>query len=109
MSARKSDEQPDLFFTTRARRDDPDTSKAAAARVPHFQDAHHAKILGSIMAQGPGTIYEIGDRVGLDHVQVARRMAELEELEVAEPTGETRLSPTGRQCRVWGPTKRGRA
>lgn len=93
--------QMPLDFTTRARRDDPVTSHQAAARVVEFAHAHHAVIVGSLMSQGSGTIYEIGERVGLDHVQVARRMAELEALQVARPTTETKTSPKGRACRVW--------
>ena len=90
-----------LDFTTRARRDDPVTSHQAAARVAEFAHAHQAVIVGSLMSQGAGTIYEIAARTGLDHVQVARRMPELEALQVARPTAETKPSPKGRACRVW--------
>ncbi|MGH7605429.1 MAG: hypothetical protein ACRENK_15715 [Gemmatimonadaceae bacterium] len=38
---------------------------------------------------------------GLHHVEVARRCADLHATERAEPTDETRGSPSGRQCRVW--------
>lgn len=63
---------------------------------------HLAKILGSLIVDGAGTIYEVAARLGLTHVQVARRMPELEERGVARPrAGETRLSPSGRACRVW--------
>jgi hypothetical protein len=85
----------------RARRKDPDTSKAAAAQAESLAADHQAKILGSLLVQGDGTIYEIGARTGLDHVAVARRLPELQELGVARPTGEKRLGPNGRQCRVW--------
>lgn len=90
-----------LDFSLRARRDDPVTSHEAAARVVEFGHAHQAVILGSLISQGAGTIYELADRTGLDHVAVARRMSELEALHVARPSGEKRLSPTGRSCRVW--------
>ena len=90
-----------IDFTQRARRDDPVTSHQAAARVVEFAHAHQAVIVGSLMSQGSGTIYEIAARTGLDHVQVARRMAELEALQVARPTAETKPSPKGRPCRVW--------
>lgn len=86
--------------TKLARRDDPETSKAAAARVPHFASAHHAKIYSALLER-PGTIYDLAHRTKLTHVQVARRLPELEELEVVEPTNETRPSPYGRACRVW--------
>lgn len=90
-----------LDFEKRARRADPVTSHLAAAEVVHFAHAHHAKIVGSLITQGAGTIYEIGERIGLDHVAVARRMPELEALNVARPSGATKTGPTGRQCRVW--------
>ena len=90
-----------IDFEKRARRDDPETSHAAARRVSEFASEHHAKIQGSLMQQGPGTIYELAERTGLDHVAVARRLPELEELGTAEPTDETRPSPKGRACRVW--------
>jgi predicted ArsR family transcriptional regulator len=93
--------QLDLDFFKRARRSDPETSKAAAARVAEFEHAHHAVIVGSLLTQGPGTIHEIAARTGLDHVAIARRLPELEQLRVARPTAETRPSPKGRACRVW--------
>lgn len=93
-----------LDFSKRARREDPDTSKVAAASAVQFGHAHQAAIVGSLMTQGPGTIYEIGERTGLDHVAVARRMKELQELGAARPREETKAGPTGRQCRVWEAT-----
>lgn len=95
--------QLDLDFRAaqRARRDDPETSKAAAAGASDFAAAHLAKILGSLVTQGKATIYELADRTGLDHVAVARRLPELEERQVARPTSEKRAGPTGRACRVW--------
>lgn len=91
-----------LDFTKRARSDDPVTSHQAAARLAEFAGDHHAKILGSLLTQGDGTIYELAERTGLDHVAVARRMSELEALQVARPKpGVKRASPTGRPCRVW--------
>ncbi len=88
-------------FTKRVRRRDPATSRAAAARAGEFGSDHHAKIIGSLLTQGPATIYELADRTKLDHVAVARRMSELEKLGVARPTQDMRASPSGRACRVW--------
>lgn len=90
-----------LDFDKRARRTDPETSKEAAARAVEFAHAHHAKIVGSLMTQGNGTIYEIAGRTGLDHVAVARRMKELEELQAVKRTEDRRAGPTGRTCTVW--------
>lgn len=95
--------QLDLDFAARqrARRTDPETSHEAAREVVTFAHDHHAKILGSLVTQGAGTIYELAARTGLDHVAVARRLPELEEFKVARPTEIKRVGPTGRQCRVW--------
>ena len=90
-----------IDFSCAARRDDPMTSVEAADRVKEFAHRHHAVILESLATQGPGTIYDIAERTGIDHVAVARRMSELEELRVAECTGEKLPGPTGRNCRVW--------
>jgi predicted ArsR family transcriptional regulator len=96
-------EQLSLDWTApRARRRDPATSHMAAARVAEFAGEHHEKILEALRV-GPGTIYELGDRTDLDHVQVARRLSELEAASPprALPTDATRPSPRGRPCRVW--------
>lgn len=76
----------------RARRRDPDTSKAAAARAKDFAESHHGRIHAAL--ESPGTIYEIAARCGMTHVQVARRMPE--RLDLFEPTDERREG-----CRVW--------
>lgn len=95
--------QLDLDFAAvqRARRSDPETSKVAARAASDLAGVHMHKILGSLISQGDGTIYELAGRTGIDHVAIARRMSELEERQVAEPTGQTRLGPKGRPCRVW--------
>jgi predicted ArsR family transcriptional regulator len=85
----------------RARREDPVTSHAAADLVREFEGEHFAKVLKGL-AEGSATIYELADRAGLTHVQVARRMPELEQAgRVRIREGEKRKSPTGRPCRVW--------
>lgn len=77
------------------------TSHLAAAKVIEFGHAHQAVLLGWLLTAGAATIYELADRSGLTHVQVARRLPELEALGAARPSGATRIGPTGRQCRVW--------
>jgi predicted ArsR family transcriptional regulator len=61
---------------------------------------HYAKILDAL-ERHDGTIYEIAAATGLTHVQVARRMPELEAMAKVTTTDETRASPSGRGCRVW--------
>lgn len=90
----------DIPLRPLARATDPATSHAAASRAKNLAADHHAKILDALDKRD-GTIYEIATATGLTHVQVARRMPELDEMGQAAPTDETRLSPSGRGCRVW--------
>jgi predicted ArsR family transcriptional regulator len=92
-------EQFSIFDPPRARNTDPETSHIAAAGVEAFAGEHHAKILQALDA--PGTIHELAERTGLDHVQVARRMIELERSKWVIRLEETRPSPRGRPCRIW--------
>jgi hypothetical protein len=95
-------QQPSLFDTMpspgrdppRARREDPATSQLAAARAGTFAPKHRDVILAALAM--PGTIKEIAQRTGIDHVAVARRMSEIERAGDAKPTDEVRAG-----CRVW--------
>lgn len=86
---------------TRARATDPHTSHEAAERASDLAPVHYREI-GAALKRSPGTIYSLAWRTGLSHVQVARRLPEMQKLGLAEPTGETAPSPWGRACRVWG-------
>jgi predicted transcriptional regulator len=88
-------------MNSRARIADPATSQAAGAAAAAFICDHHAKIIAALEVGGPGTIYEVEARTGIDHVAVARRMKELEMQKLVLRTGDTRPSPLGRQCTVW--------
>jgi hypothetical protein len=94
--------QPDLFtpVAPRARTSDPATSHAAAkSMLGNPLTCQRAAIMGVLWR--PMTIYEIAKLTGLDHVQVARRMPELEEGGHANPTGQEKQGPNGRMCRLW--------
>lgn len=92
-----------------ARTDDPPTSKVAAARVREFAGGHVGTILACLQDFGPQTIDEIAKRTNLTAEQIARRLADMrpKSAEVphgkslAEPTGATRNSASGRPERVW--------
>lgn len=93
------------FADTRARRTDPHTSHEAAQRVT-FAAAHYRAIKGAFgqaehYGDGTATIYQIAAASGLTHVQVARRLPEMQSAGLVEPTGTTAPGPTGRQCRLW--------
>lgn len=79
----------------RARRSDPTTSHAAAARAERFAGGHYRLILNAL-GQGPGTFKEIAQRSGLERHAVARRLPELEEAAKVRATDEIRDD-----CRIW--------
>jgi hypothetical protein len=79
----------------RARRSDPGTSHQAAKRAAGIAPNHRNLIMAAL-DHGPQNIYELGARTQLTHVQVARRMLELQDMKLAHPTGERRDG-----CRLW--------
>ena len=89
------------FDPPRARRSDPETSRIAAERANEFAAAHYQKILTALSEIGKGSIYDVADRAGMSHVQVARRTAEMDGKRIRTIPGEKRRSPSGRPCRVW--------
>lgn len=94
---------PDFFRPQpRARRSDPATSHKAAESMRLHVGEQHSRILYALRHAGPRTCHELADLVrGLDHVQIARRLPELEQQGRIRKTAETRPSPTGRPCTVW--------
>ena len=79
--------------TARAR--DPATSKDAARKAATFANNHRDRIHAALAT--PGTIKELAERTGLDHVAVARRMPELQRMGLAQPMTDERRGG----CRVW--------
>ena len=88
---------PNLVFP-RVRNTDPDTSHAAADQADDFANKHHLIIVAAL--QTPGTIYDIAARTDLDHNAVARRMSELERMDLVFTDGKKK-GASGRMCRVW--------
>lgn len=75
----------------KARSSDPLTSKRAATRASDFAATHAGRILLALQQHGPMTAKEIGERIGLTHVQVDRRRKELVDLRlvrIATSAGE---------------------
>lgn len=83
------------------RRTDPITSHEAAERVKEFATGHCRLILDALSKFGPMTCDEIAQRVGLLPHQVNKRTATLYQAGKAAPTGEERMSMSGRRERVW--------
>ena len=88
---------PNLLFP-RVRATDPATSHMAADQAADLATKHHGIILAAL--KQPGTIYDIAARTDLDHNAVARRMSELERLDLAYTDGQKK-GASGRMCRVW--------
>jgi predicted ArsR family transcriptional regulator len=88
---------PHLQFP-RVRNTDPDTSHAAADQATDLATKHHGIIIAAL--EQPGTIYDIAARTDLDHNAVARRMSELERMDLVYTDGQKK-GASGRMCRVW--------
>lgn len=84
-----------------ARRSDPSTSHEAARRVREFASGHAATILSCLKDHGPLTVDEIAKHTPLLAHQINKRLPELQRSGLVVPTGETRLSASGRPERVW--------
>lgn len=85
----------------RSRRDDPETSKAAAAKSHGLAAAHCALIRGVLWASAyPLTSHEIAERCGLQPVQVSRRLGQMRDEGdiVVAGIAET---PSGRTAQTW--------
>lgn len=85
----------------RARQSDPWTSQVAAQRAAEFAGSHIDVILACLGRHGPATIDELAKRLPLDSVECARRLADAEQMGVAQPTGLSRRGLSGRRQRVW--------
>lgn len=86
---------------TLARRTDPITSHEAAEHVNEFAAGHHKLILDCLTEHGPLSPDQIATKIRLDKFQICRRLPEMQRAGLVEPTGETRLSATGRKERIW--------
>lgn len=83
-----------------ARRSDPATSHAAAARVSEFAGEHQRLIMDALAA-GPAGASGIAERCGLSGHQVNKRLAELARTGRIVETGRTVRSASGRGEREW--------
>jgi predicted ArsR family transcriptional regulator len=95
----------DLFdYEKAARRHDPATSKEAAQRAHDLAARHHAAIMGALNASAaPLAAEQIGDKIGIDHVAVNRRLTELERAEMIERTHERHKNRSGRSAVKYRP------
>ena len=80
-----------------ARRTDPPTSHAAAARAPRFKGEHQQRILEALAA-GPAGRSGIAERTGLTILQAAWRLGKLQDDGEIERCGECRSASGGREA-----------
>ena len=84
----------------RARRRDPDTSKAAARSVPVAE--LEGKVLEALRNHPRGlTSHEVAKLLGAELVSVSPRFKPLQEKNLVLPTAERRKGPSGRTSIVW--------
>lgn len=84
-----------------ARTNDPGTSHEAARRTREFAGGHIGTILAALQDAGPLTVDQIAARTRLRADQINKRLPEMQRKRLAEPTGTTRASASGRSERVW--------
>lgn len=84
----------------RSRISDPQTSHDAAKHAEKFLNSHHEAILAAMRAsQRPMAAEEIADACGwATHVQANRRMSELCDRGLIEPTEERHVNRSGRKA-----------
>jgi predicted ArsR family transcriptional regulator len=98
--------QPGLFDNPlpqesgRARRQDPDTSKKAAARVP-VADLEQRVLRALQLSKAGMTTHELAWLLKVDLVSVSPRMRPLTEKGLVRDSGERRRGDSGRASIVW--------
>lgn len=85
----------------KARKHDPDTSKAAALAAGELAERHSRLIVRCLAEKGPAGKDAIASRTKLTGAQVGRRIKELATDKVIKQTGRSVLSTSGRYEREW--------
>lgn len=81
-----------------ARKSDPDTSHAAAAKI------RSRKVYEDVLAvlrEGPATDFEIAACLGGQQTSLGKRRGELRDAGLVQDSGERRASPSGSPAIVW--------
>ena len=91
----------DLPIFNRVRNSDPITSYEAADAAKDLASKHLKTIVDCLKAHGALGKDGIAKHSGLDGNQVARRLNELEKMNLIELTGKTVKSSSGRNEREW--------
>ena len=91
----------DLPIFNRVRREDPITSYQAADSIKEVAPKHFQIILEALKEHGPMGKDGIASKTGLNPNAVARRLPELQKLDLVTTTGKTVKSLSGREEREW--------
>ena len=91
----------DLPIFNRVRSSDPVTSYEAADAAKDLASKHFSTIVDCLQAHGALGKDGIARHSGLDANQVARRLNELEKMNLIQLTGKTVKSQAGRNEREW--------
>lgn len=93
-----------------ARRTDPETSHAAAARIKPIAGTDRERVLRAHARCPEGlSDYELADILERQQNSVGKRRTELRDAGLIEATDMRRLAPSGSKAIVWRITERGRA
>jgi predicted ArsR family transcriptional regulator len=84
-----------------ARKLDPQTSHDAAKSMETAATLHCAQVLNCLRAIRSAGAEEIGELIGMDAYAVRKRLPELQDAGLAEPTDERRTTRSGRSERIW--------
>lgn len=90
-----------MFNFFRARSKDPITSFEAADTVQEMAQSHYAIIFQTLAKHGPLGKDGISAICGLDGNQIARRLSEMEKLDMVALTGKKVKSRSKRNEREW--------
>jgi hypothetical protein len=91
----------DLPIFNRVRCTDPITSYQAADQIKEVAPKHHQMILEALTDHGAMGKDGIAQKTGLNPNAVARRLPELQKLDLVTTTGKTVKSLSGREEREW--------
>lgn len=99
----------DLFLPTKnVRASDPDTSRAAANKMPVLRGHDRKVVLASFYTYPEGlTDFELADIVGRQQTSAGKRRGELRDEGFIEDSGLRRYAPSGSKAIVWKITQAG--
>ena len=104
---KETNDMSQLQMFKNVRRDDSDTSFAAAESMDTAAKRYKAIVYRTLLNFGPMTSEEIASRCELDYPQVWRRVSDLRRDKMIHDTGERRKNSSGRKAGVWAVKERG--